>query len=461
MPTTDGLFRSSDFCDGSVITRVIADESVISLKLASSIQSDNYVAELAGWKIERDTGNAEFNDITVRGDIVAANWDGGSDLSGGKDTGATAGFFLDSSAGAAQFQTIYAEGGELGDLDVTGDLTLTSTGTIKTAASGKRIEIASDSFNRLFFYSGEATETSPGTIEINAHTSGTISTATIRPPITSSETDPPSISLQSVSGARSIVLNGKDKVDVLSDLVVGNDQILASDIGTAAAPSIASLADTNTGIWFPGADTLGFSTAGTNRMTIDSGGAVIIPNEVQVGDGSATDPSFAFKDDGSVNTGFYRPGENQIGATAGGTLRFAITTTEIQARGDNGAHFFDYAPVSSGGGGIAAKWVNISGSIYRLDINSSTRASKIIDPRPRFDPNRIYDLEPITFAERSNPQGGHYWGIVADDADQHMPELVQRNSDGDIVSFDYERLVVPLLAAVQHLNHRVTQLEER
>ena len=48
-------------------------------------------------------------DVTIEGtvtvaDIVSDDWDGGSDLSGGKDGTATLGYFLDDSAGAAQFQ---------------------------------------------------------------------------------------------------------------------------------------------------------------------------------------------------------------------------------------------------------------------------------------------------------------------------------------------------------------------
>ena len=42
--------------------------------------------------------------------------------------------------------------------------------------------------------------------------------------------------------------------------------------GTAAAPSITTTGDTNTGIFFPAADTIAFSEGGTEAMRIDSGG---------------------------------------------------------------------------------------------------------------------------------------------------------------------------------------------
>jgi hypothetical protein len=40
------------------------------IQVTADIQSDNYVSGVSGWSIERDTGNAQFNDVTVRGDII-------------------------------------------------------------------------------------------------------------------------------------------------------------------------------------------------------------------------------------------------------------------------------------------------------------------------------------------------------------------------------------------------------
>ncbi len=94
-----------------------------------SVESSNFVAGSAGWQIDGD-GNAEFNTIIVRGDIVSSNWDGTEpiDLSSGEDTGATVGFALDSSEGAAQFE---------GSLWIGGNIELISGGEIRTAADGE------------------------------------------------------------------------------------------------------------------------------------------------------------------------------------------------------------------------------------------------------------------------------------------------------------------------------------
>ena len=77
-----------------------------------------------------DDVSGTFSDNVEFDDIRSHNWDGGSDLSGGADGTATAGYFADASAGAAQYQTIYAAGGELGDLLVTGDVETSGSGRI-------------------------------------------------------------------------------------------------------------------------------------------------------------------------------------------------------------------------------------------------------------------------------------------------------------------------------------------
>jgi len=53
--------------------------------------------------------------------------------------------------------------------------------------------------------------------------------------------------------------------------------------GSAALPSLTTSGDLNTGTWFPAADTLGFSTAGVERLRIDSAGKVgisVVPTQL-------------------------------------------------------------------------------------------------------------------------------------------------------------------------------------
>lgn len=51
----------------------IKDGAITGAKFADDIQSDNYTDGSAGWKISRASGNAELNNVTVRGTVYADN----------------------------------------------------------------------------------------------------------------------------------------------------------------------------------------------------------------------------------------------------------------------------------------------------------------------------------------------------------------------------------------------------
>jgi hypothetical protein len=57
-------------------------------------------------------------------------------------------------------------------------------------------------------------------------------------------------------------------------LTIDTSQRAAFVAGTAAAPAITTTGDTNTGIFFPAADTIAFAEGGTESMRIDSSGKV-------------------------------------------------------------------------------------------------------------------------------------------------------------------------------------------
>ena len=105
--------------------------------------------------------------------------------------------------------------------------------------------------------------------------------------------------------------------------------------GAAATPSIAHKGDLNTGIWFPAADTIAASTAGTEKMRIEAGGnvgigttspdALLTVNTIaSFGDGAAATPSIAHK--GDLNTGIWFPAADTISASTAGIERMRITS---------------------------------------------------------------------------------------------------------------------------------------
>jgi hypothetical protein len=81
--------------------------------------------------------------------------------------------------------------------------------------------------------------------------------------------------------------------------------------GTAAAPALSAFGDTNTGLFFPAADTLALVEGGVEAMRINSDAQTVVLA------GTALLPSVTFS--GDVNTGIYSPGADRIGFAEGGT----------------------------------------------------------------------------------------------------------------------------------------------
>ena len=105
--------------------------------------------------------------------------------------------------------------------------------------------------------------------------------------------------------------------------------LITSGTGTAAAPAITRDSDTDTGIFFPAADTIAFSEGGTEAMRIDSSGNVGIKNTAPsttcsavggyglvIGDGTGS-PSLALYGANNTGQGVY------FGDSSTGTASYA------------------------------------------------------------------------------------------------------------------------------------------
>jgi len=95
--------------------------------------------------------------------------------------------------------------------------------------------------------------------------------------------------------------------------------------GSAANPILnagLNSSDTNTGIYFPAADTIGFVEGGAEAMRIDSSGRINLLA------GSAANPILnAGLNSSDTNTGIYFPAADSIGLAVGGATAGVINTT--------------------------------------------------------------------------------------------------------------------------------------
>ena len=122
--------------------------------------------------------------------------------------------------------------------------------------------------------------------------------------------------------------------------------VAAAIDGSAALPSIAFASDTDTGLYRVGANQLGVSTGGTQRLVIDANGQIEATSL-----GTQAAPTWTFV--GDPNTGIYSPGADQLALATSGTGRLFVD--------------------SSGNVGVNAASPNSYGAGYNvLTLNAST-----------------------------------------------------------------------------------------
>ena len=92
--------------------------------------------------------------------------------------------------------------------------------------------------------------------------------------------------------------------------------------GSASAPSIAFAGDTDTGIYYHSSNKIGFATGGGLRMTIDNNKHLKELNNIFLGGGSYSYPSYTFTDD--PDSGMGREDTNAIFLGTGGSARLKI-----------------------------------------------------------------------------------------------------------------------------------------
>src|SRR5690606_26696708 len=133
-----------------------AAEIVLAGGTKGRIRSENYdPTNETGWGIFGDGSASFYGDVffgknaIFQGDLYSSNWDGTIPLDlSVVDTGATAGFALDSSVGSAQF---------MGDLFLGGNVTLISGGVFQTASGTERLEITGSEAQSIKFYDNDLT----------------------------------------------------------------------------------------------------------------------------------------------------------------------------------------------------------------------------------------------------------------------------------------------------------------
>src|SRR3990172_10068451 len=121
-------------------------------------------------------------------------------------------------------------------------------------------------------------------------------------------------------GLGSAVLTNEFEAEVIAGFPI------TAPADSAAAPSYSYAGDLNTGIFSGAADTLGLSTGGTARLTATNTALTSsVPNRGAAGTAAA--PTWSFS--GDTDTGVFSAGANTLGLSLGGVNRVNITTADF------------------------------------------------------------------------------------------------------------------------------------
>lgn len=231
-------------------------------------------------------------------------------------------------------------------------------------------------------------------------------------------------------------------------LTVGG--IASHAAGSAAAPTITATGDTNTGIFFPAADTIAFTEGGVEAMRIDSAGSVLIGNTVDLkapltvnkaplnsAYGQVAAVSLASSDVG--NAGISVTKYDNVTTTSQIFARFLVNqgaagSGQVNANGANAAAFGSY-------------------SDSRLKENITNLPSQL---------SNIMALRPVEFDYIASMGGGHQIGFIAQEVQTVYPDLVGENSeDGMFTLTDLNKNDARLIKAIQEQQALIIALTAR
>jgi hypothetical protein len=228
--------------------------------------------------------------------------------------------------------------------------------------------------------------------------------------------------------------------------------------GSAGTPSLRFETDTNTGMYRYGTDQIGFTAGGSVRLRVGTT-AHISTEPFRNTDGSASAPAYSFSSD--TNTGMYRYGTDEIGFSTGGTVRFHIQAANVYVPTAGGSYVAN-SPTT--GSGNSADWNTVFG-VYYLYRNTSTASGKRnvqTDLEGWLTPDMVDQVVPKMWTRDHAPDFPEI-GPMAEDMDAISPFLGVHGTDKDgnqiLTGIDRNSYLSLLVLAVKDLRQRIHLLE--
>lgn len=100
---------------------------------------------------------------------------------------------------------------------------------------------------------------------------------------------------------------------------------VVASTGSVALPSHTFSGDTNTGMYWVSADSIGISTGGTQRLAVNNGGVAVTTGALYAPVGSQAAPGITFN--GDPDSGLYRSADNVLTFVTNGTRSMTLSST--------------------------------------------------------------------------------------------------------------------------------------
>jgi hypothetical protein len=214
--------------------------------------------------------------------------------------------------------------------------------------------------------------------------------------------------------------------------------------GTAALPALTTSGDTNTGIFFPAADTIAFTEGGSEVMRLDSSGNFLV-NTTNTTLFSAT-----------TGTGMFYLKNNALIIAANGGNNCIICNKTDSTTGSTISFAYNGSTVGN---------ISITSSTTAYNTSSDYRLKNSITPMTGAL-DKVALLKPVTY--KWNSDGANGQGFIAHELAEVVPDCVTGEKDGldkygnpVYQGIDVSFLVATLTAAIQEQQALITTLTER
>ena len=214
--------------------------------------------------------------------------------------------------------------------------------------------------------------------------------------------------------------------------------------GSAALPSITTTGDTDTGVWFPAANTLAASTAGAERMRIDSSGVMMLSTTSALGRFTVSNPSNATVGVFIQSTVAGDVGNDELRI---GKYDNNSTSSQIFAR-------FTINNAANGSGSITGNGANSAAfgsfSDERLKENISCLPTQL---------DNVLALRPVEFDYKDG--SGHQIGFIAQEMQAIYPDTVGDDGTEEkiLTITGWDKTTARLVKAIQEQQALIIQLQ--